>query len=144
MRFLLIIFSLFFVQTSYARTPEWIDTLSRHESINSQPELACMALAVYYEARGESPRGKMAVAQVVLNRSRSSVFPSSICDVIFQKSQFSFVKGRHVPLRPTSTTSWADSIDVAKRVMNKPTGDRWLYFCDCRRSGHRIGNHVFY
>lgn len=56
----------------------------------------CLATAIYYEARGETDRGKRAVAQVILNRTRSVAFPHSVCGVVFQGSdlrtgcQFSF------------------------------------------------------
>lgn len=58
--------------------------------------LECLATAIYYEARGETDRGKRAVAQVILNRTRSAAFPHSVCGVVFQGSnlrtgcQFSF------------------------------------------------------
>jgi hypothetical protein len=50
-------------------------------------ELDCLAQAVYYEARGETPAGQAAVAQVVLNRVRHPAFPKSICAVVFQGAQ---------------------------------------------------------
>ncbi len=61
-------------------------------------DLDCLTQAVYYEARGESPRGQAAVAQVVINRVRHPAFPKSVCAVVFQGAgggkadcQFSFV-----------------------------------------------------
>ncbi|WP_337187701.1 cell wall hydrolase [Phenylobacterium sp.] len=58
-------------------------------------ELECLTSAVYYEARGESPRGQAAVAQVVLNRVKHPAFPASVCAVVYQGAgrkgcQFSF------------------------------------------------------
>ncbi len=58
-------------------------------------QLDCLAEAVYYEARGETPAGQAAVAQVVLNRVRHPAFPKSICAVVYQGAeshhcQFSF------------------------------------------------------
>jgi len=57
--------------------------------------LQCLALAMYYEAGYEGPAGRMAVAQVVLNRVRHPAFPNSVCAVVFQRSagnicQFTF------------------------------------------------------
>ncbi len=59
-------------------------------------DLDCLAQAVYYEARGESPDGQAAVAQVVINRSKIGRFPSTVCGVVYQgrrsgSCQFSFV-----------------------------------------------------
>jgi spore germination cell wall hydrolase CwlJ-like protein len=65
-------------------------------ALESSRELECLADAVYYEARGETPSGQAAVAQVVMNRVRHPAFPKSICGVVFQGAynrtgcQFSF------------------------------------------------------
>jgi spore germination cell wall hydrolase CwlJ-like protein len=45
---------------------------------------ACLAEALYFEARGESVRGQFAVAEVILNRVDSAAFPDTVCDVIHQ------------------------------------------------------------
>lgn len=50
-------------------------------------ERKCLAEAIYYEARSESRVGQMAVADVVLNRVKSRVYPDTICDVVYQGSQ---------------------------------------------------------
>ncbi len=47
-------------------------------------EKACLATAIYHEARGESLRGQFAVAEVILNRVGSRKFPNSICGVVYQ------------------------------------------------------------
>ena len=53
-------------------------------------DLACLAEAIYFEARGTGETGEAAVAHVVVNRSRSSKFPSSVCGVVGQGCQFSY------------------------------------------------------
>ena len=60
-------------------------------------ELRCLAGAVYFESRGESLPGQLAVAHVVINRARSGRFPTSLCGVVHQKHQFSFVRGGRMP-----------------------------------------------
>ena len=61
----------------------------------SKRDLRCLSEAIYYEARGEGTKGATAVAEVVLNRTESSRFPNSVCDVVYSKykniCQFSFV-----------------------------------------------------
>ncbi|TDW38825.1 spore germination cell wall hydrolase CwlJ-like protein [Roseinatronobacter bogoriensis subsp. barguzinensis] len=47
-------------------------------------EKACLATAIYHEARGESLRGQFAVAEVILNRVDSRKFPNSVCAVVYQ------------------------------------------------------------
>jgi spore germination cell wall hydrolase CwlJ-like protein len=67
-------------------------------ALDGARDLDCLTQAVYYEARGENPKGQAAVAQVVLNRVRHPAFPKTICAVVFQGAgkrktdcQFSFV-----------------------------------------------------
>jgi spore germination cell wall hydrolase CwlJ-like protein len=82
----------------------------------------CLAAAVYYEARGEPLAGQAAVAQVVLNRTRGSGFPKSVCGVIYQGAgaghcQFSFVCGA-VMARPREPSAWARAHAVALRALS--------------------------
>ncbi len=52
--------------------------------------LMCMAVAVYFEARGEPLEGQYAVAQVVANRVEDRRYPDNVCDVVFEPRAFSF------------------------------------------------------
>ena len=56
----------------------------------SQNDLACLAEAVYFEARGTGPAGETAVANVVVNRAKSRKFPNSVCGVVGDGCQFSY------------------------------------------------------
>jgi spore germination cell wall hydrolase CwlJ-like protein len=68
----------------------------RHASaLDGARQLDCLTQAVYFEARGETPRGQAAVAQVVMNRVKNPSFPKTVCGVVFQGAathgcQFSF------------------------------------------------------
>jgi len=53
-------------------------------------QIECLAKNIYFEARGESRAGQMAVGQVTINRAKSDVYPPSICAVVKQRSQFSW------------------------------------------------------
>ena len=46
--------------------------------------VACMALAIYFEARGEPAIGQIAVGHVILNRTLDKRFPENVCEVVFQ------------------------------------------------------------
>lgn len=85
-------------------------------------EQKCLAEAVYFEARGESRAGQIAVAQVVLNRVRSRHYPNTICGVVYQnedklnRCQFSFAcdgKVEHVANR----RSWNRAVDAAQHAL---------------------------
>ncbi|CAN5315815.1 cell wall hydrolase [soil metagenome] len=92
-------------------------------ALESSRELECLSEAVYYEARGETPSGQAAVAQVVLNRVRHPSFPKSICGVVFQGAythtgcQFSFAcdgsmrRGREVG-------AWSRAQKIAARALS--------------------------
>jgi spore germination cell wall hydrolase CwlJ-like protein len=91
-------------------------------ALQSSRELECLAQAVYYEARGETPSGQAAVAQVVLNRVRHPAFPQSICGVVFQGAynrtgcQFSFACDGSMR-RARDLGAWSRARKVATRVM---------------------------
>lgn len=55
-------------------------------------ELRCLAQNAYHEARGEGDAGMKAVIDVTLNRVKSKKFPNTICGVVYQKNQFTWVK----------------------------------------------------
>ena len=106
---------------AWAATPLPADAFSAKEQ-------KCLAEAVYFEARGESVRGQAAVAQVVLNRVRNPAYPNTICNVVYQNTnwinhcQFSFAcDGRKH--RVTEMAHWKVAQQVAKAVS---AGQIWL------------------
>ena len=80
----------------------------------------CLAQAVYYEARGESPTGQAAVAQVVLNRVHHPAFPKSVCAVVFQRAgdacQFSFACNGAMR-EAVDEDAWRRARQVAERAI---------------------------
>lgn len=92
-------------------------------ALESSRELECLTQAVYFEARGETPSGQAAVAQVVLNRVRHPAFPKSVCGVVFQGAgkrigcQFSFACDGSMRGRRESA-AW----NRAQRVATKALG----------------------
>jgi spore germination cell wall hydrolase CwlJ-like protein len=84
-------------------------------------DLECLTEAVYYEARGESPRGQYAVAQVVMNRVKHPAFPKSVCAVVFQGAgrrgcQFSFACDGSMR-RGREAMAWNRARKVATRAL---------------------------
>jgi spore germination cell wall hydrolase CwlJ-like protein len=74
----------------------------------------CLANAVYFEARGESLEGQLAVAEVVLNRARSGRYPATWCGVVTQHAQFSFVRGGVIPAANRSSEAWKRAVAIAR------------------------------
>ena len=75
-------------------------------------QLTCLALNVYYEARGEPDAGQLAVAKVTLNRVASPRYPNTICEVVYQK------KWDRIRRRYVSAFSWTE-FDVKPSVKNR-------------------------
>jgi spore germination cell wall hydrolase CwlJ-like protein len=105
-------------------------------------EKRCLAEAIYFEARSEPEEGQAAVAQVVLNRVASGLYPSSICGVVYQNRnrynacQFSFAcEGKS--LRVTEMDSWQTATRIAEEVMDGKT-----YLSDVGGSTHYHANYV--
>ena len=125
-------------------------------------QVMCLAKNIYYEAGMEQFRGKVAVAQVTVNRAEHSNFPKTICGVVSQKTkvagkvicQFSWVCN---PVSKISYLSdaWKESLMVAQQVLEADLRierlNEALYFHAAHVNPHwglervaRIGNHVFY
>ncbi|MGV3731057.1 MAG: cell wall hydrolase [Sphingopyxis sp.] len=81
------------------------------------PELRCLAGAVYFESRGESLPGQLAVAHVVINRAQSGRFPTSLCGVVYQKRQFSFVRGGRMPAIREGA-QWDNAVAIAQIALD--------------------------
>jgi spore germination cell wall hydrolase CwlJ-like protein len=119
-------------------------------------ETNCLATAVYFEARGESLEGQLAVARVVMNRASSGRYPSDWCGVVKQPAQFSFVRRGEFPYVDTNTPAWerAEAIArlaVANVVPSVGTDVLWYHADYVAPSwGQRlsvvekIGAHIFY
>ena len=80
-------------------------------------EANCIATAVYFEARGESLEGQLAVARVVMNRAASGQYPASWCAVVKQPAQFSFVRHGAFPAVNTGSTAWARAQGITRLAM---------------------------
>lgn len=117
-------------------------------------EMECLAGAIYFESKSESLKGQLAVGHVVANRAASGRFPSTYCGVVYQRSQFSFVRGRKMPPIARSSQQWKTAVAIAKIVDQdlQPTPVAKALFFHARRvsPGWRLtrvatlGNHVFY
>jgi N-acetylmuramoyl-L-alanine amidase len=117
-------------------------------------EAECLAVAVYFESKGEPLLGQLGVAETVLNRTRSGRFPASICGVVLQKSQFSFVRGGGFPAIARSSQNWKTAVAISHIARNSLWNSHvsTALFFHARRVApgwnlHQVGtvgNHVFY
>jgi N-acetylmuramoyl-L-alanine amidase len=116
-------------------------------------EADCLAKAVYFESKGEPLDGQLAVAEVILNRAKSGRFANTLCGVVKQPSQFSFVRGGGFP-PVVNQAMWRQAVGVAQVAMGglwESTAPNALYFHARRVSPNwgkthvaTVGNHIFY
>ena len=82
--------------------------------------LLCLALNIYHEARDQPLAGQIAVAQVVINRVHHENYPSSVCSVVKQRNQFSWLWD-DISDKPYEKEAWTLSQRVAKTVLDGVT-----------------------
>jgi N-acetylmuramoyl-L-alanine amidase len=117
-------------------------------------EEKCLASAIFYEARSESFEGQLAVAQVILNRVESGRFARSICGVVLQPGQFSFVRGSTIPAISKASQDWREALAIARiaqaKLHRSGVNDALFFHATHVNPKWRlsrvtsIGNHVFY
>ncbi|OYY64663.1 cell wall hydrolase [Sphingomonas sp. 28-62-11] len=117
-------------------------------------DLACLAGTIFFESKGESLQGQLAVANVVINRTKSGRFPRSICSVVKQPGQFSFVRGGRMPSIGNGNAQYRTALAVAQVAMaerwESPVANALFFHARHVSPGWRltrvaaIGGHVFY
>ena len=144
------------------KIPRGLKFKGESENEYQKRQRRCLATAIYFEARGESTKGQVAVAQVVMNRVRSSLYPDTICGVVFQGQmrrtgcQFSFTcdgrsdiakdmkkwrQANEIAKRMTQGQSFLGDIGYATHYHANYVAPRW------RRELNKVkkvGTHIFY
>lgn len=144
------------------KNPHWWAQKPLPLSVGTAKEQRCLAEGIYFEARGESEEGQVAVAQVVLNRVKNPAYPNSICGVVYQnkhkrnRCQFSFACDG-IRDRISSPAAWKTAQRLAREVLD---GKQYLKMVDASTHYHatyvnprwaksmvkrgQVGLHIFY
>lgn len=143
------------IPSDKAKTPKLsalVETNAANTAVDAEEK--CLAGAIFYEARSESFEGQLAVAQVILNRVQSGRFARSICGVVLQPGQFSFVRGGAIPAISKNNKDWREALAIARIAQAKlhpSSADNALFFHATHVNPKwrlsrvtSIGNHVFY
>lgn len=144
--------------TTTAPAPVRLDALVDAQSAGAalDDEGQCLATAVYFESMGEPLEGQLAVANVVINRARSGLYPASWCGVVRQKAQFSFVRQGRFPRINAACEAWRKAQAIARIASANlaqalPTDVLWYHADYVAPSWGRrltkvekIGAHIFY
>ena len=140
------------------------NSYAKTESIESiEKNLTCLALNIYREAGHEPFEGKVAVAQVTLNRTQHPNFPNTVCEVVYQKNsfmgkvvcQFSWYCDSVHRMRPVNKQAYEESYRVAKMVYLEDfklesVKSALYYHADYvnpnwgKKKVTKIGAHIFY
>lgn len=114
-------------------------------------KVECLAKNIYFEARGESRQGQLAVAHVTINRTKSDKYPDRVCDVVYQKNQFSWTSTK---AKIRDYTHYEEIKNLAFEVLigatDDPTRGSLNFHSTSVRPGWKkrpktkIGNHIFY
>ena len=141
-----------------------LNTAAKTESVESvEKNLSCLAINIYKEAANEPFEGKVAVAQVTLNRTKNPNFPDTICDVVYQKNtfmgkvvcQFSWYCDGTYKGRVVNRQAYDESYKVAKMVYLEDfklesVKNALYYHADYvnpnwgKKKVTKIGAHIFY
>ena len=143
--------------TTMADAPDVVSIRTRER------QLDCMAMNIYREAGYEPFEGKVAVAQVTMNRVASGKFGNDVCGVVYQKNvimekvvcQFSWACDQAARTKPINNAAYTESYEVAKKVLLEGfklsiLKDALYYHANyinpkwpLEKIG-AIGNHIFY
>ena len=118
-------------------------------------ELECLAIGIYFESKSEPLAGQLAVGKVIANRAQSGGrFPGTYCGVLFQRGQFSFVRGHSWPQISKGGKQWQTAVAIAKIVdqdlKESKVGEALFFHAKRVHPGWRmkqvasIGNHIFF
>ena len=122
----------------------------------SGQELGCLAMNIYHEARGETEKGKLAVAAVTMNRVKAKYYPDTVCGVVWQKKQFSWTELKVKYHAVNDTKAWVNAIEIAQLFIdggNWPgVGEATHYHTTAVSPNWKddtllvaqVGNHLFY
>lgn len=116
----------------------------------SKAQLECLSRVAYHESKGESDAGMLAVIHTTLNRVKDNRFPKTVCGVVYQKSQYSWVKNNP---KVKEKEQYERAERLAKEVVagkHKDNSKGALYFNSLHKRPKgtvctvRIGGHSFY
>lgn len=134
------------------------DTLPETDLAQSRygQELGCLAMNIYHEARGETEKGKLAVAAVTMNRVNNKHYPDSVCGVVWQSKQFSWTDLKIKYRLIKDKDAWVNAVEIAQLFLDggdwtgvgKATHYHTLAVSpNWKSEDHlitQVGNHLFY
>lgn len=119
-------------------------------------DVECLAKNIYFESRGEPIQGQIAVAMVTINRKDHDYFPDSICEVVWQRKQFSWTHDGRSDV-PKDKKAYVRAVHIAKAALrdyyDDPTDGALFFHTNYIKKpfwakymtvADQIGAHIFY
>ena len=98
---------------------KFLSVVNTNEKVShTKADLLCLAKNIYHEAGNQPVIGKLAVAQVTINRTKDPKFLGGICDVVFANNQFSWTNSRKLKGSHPTGEQWEQSINVAREALD--------------------------
>lgn len=135
-----------------------LNTGQLSDDVHQRQEVVCLTEAIFFEAKSESVAGKEAIASVILNRTKSDNFPSTVCGVTSQKGQFQYKRNHNRKVFDSDQKNAEESAMIAIKALKGEIKDRTkgsLYFVNSNIATYtdwltgldvtvKIGRHTFY
>ena len=145
------------IQKRVERVEKVVLVKTKQQVALTAKELDCLAKNIYHEAGVEDRAGKVAVAQVTLNRLKKGGYGKTVCDVVYAKSQFSWTLDKKKRNAKPEGLLWEQSRAVALEFQRgtrvKGLEDSTHYHADyirdpnwakAKQVAKQIGQHIFY
>lgn len=152
------------VQTTQRQIRKDVDQLqqvvlirTKQQVVLNSKELDCLAKNIFHEAGVEGRAGKIAVAQVTLNRLNEGRWGDTVCKVVYARAQFSWTLDKKKRNSQPKGELWEQSLAVAKEfqkgVRVKGLEDSHHYHANwiakpdwahTKKVAHKVGQHIFY
>lgn len=136
---------------------KFLAVVNTNEKIpHDKMDLFCLAKNIYHEAGNQPAVGKLAVAQVTINRTKDPKFAGHVCDVVFANKQFSWANNHHIRWKRPSGEQWEECVRIAQATLERGTRikgmEHVLYYHANYVNPHwhnvhrlaQIGAHIFY
>ena len=133
-------------------------TIADAKSCTKLESIKALALNMYHEARGEGFAAMQMVGEVTLNRVNSETYPDNICDVVYQKSQFSWTRNKK-DKTPKEQDQWELAMKIATKLIEGDIvyfNNGATHFVNPKFERHmpswtrkfervaKVGSHIFY
>ena len=102
------------------KNAKFLEVVKTNDKVSyNKNDLLCLAKNIYHEAGNQPTKGKFAVAQVTINRTRDPKFEGTVCQVVMARNQFSWTNNHNLRLSHPSNEQWNECVRVADAALTE-------------------------